>query len=517
MLSVIKDDEILECPSTLEEFDKYVDKIVIKSKNQKDDPEFLSLYVKSQFMVSKGLFKESLPDLEKAWEIIQSYENDFVYGHYYGKIGNFFASVLDYTGDVIKTEQIFTKLIENNSNGIFLGDYAVFLHRRKRDFTRAQSIYLKALELFPKHSSIHLKYAGFLRHARKDIKCAETHYIESINSNPTNADALGSFASFLHGVSCDIKEAEKFYEQAVQIDNSHANNLCNYGLFLSEEKKQFKKAEELYIRALDVSPTHANTLYNYAVMLDTHCKRKSEAEVLYRKCVTKESKHSFALYNLAVLLEEKNSEIIENSNKSVEEQKQLEEISSFYKRAMNADPLDSITAADCGRFYSIKLDDPDSAEPILRKSLDLDPNNDVALYNLGLLIHKQKNDLQEAVQMFRKLIKCHPKHSAGLHQLGRISVEIFGATHSQNEIGSTNPDSSIRVFDEAMEYFEKAFSIQKDSSFTVLEYLSSVITYGEKKHKARCIKVCESYLSTHSSTTHDQKIRNALASLKSKS
>lgn len=511
MLSVIKDDEILECPSTLDEIEKHIENIVIKSEKKKDDPKFLSLYVKSQFMVSQGLFKESLSYLEKAWEIVQSYEDDFVYGHYYGKIGNFFASVLDYTGDVIKTEQIFCKLIENNSNGIFLGDYAVFLHRRKRDFTRAQSTYLKALELFPKHSSIHLKYAGFLRHARKDIKGAEIHYIESINSNPTNADALGSFASFLHGVSCNIKEAEKFYEQAVKIDNTHANNLCNYGLFLSEEKKQYKDAEELYIRSLDVSPTHANTLYNYAVMLDTHCKRKCEAEILYRKCVSKESKHPFALYNLAVLLEEKNGEIKEKSNNYVEEQKQLDEISSFYKRAMDADPLDCITAADCGRFYFTKLNDSDSAEPILRKALELDPKNDVALYNLGLLLHKQKS-LQEALEIFRKLIKYHPKHGAGLHQLGRLSVEVFGSAHSLS--GPPHPDSSNRVFDEAMESYEKAFSIQKESSLTVLEYLSAVISYGEKKHKTRCIKVCESYLSTHPSTIHDQKLRNALASLK---
>ena len=90
----------------------------------------------------------------------------------------------------------------------------------------------KALELYPNHSSLHLKYAGFLRHARRDLIGADKHYELAILKNPQNSDALGSYASFLHGVIGNMEGAAKHYEQAMKIDLTHANNLCNYGLFL---------------------------------------------------------------------------------------------------------------------------------------------------------------------------------------------------------------------------------------------------------------------------------------------
>jgi len=131
-------------------------------------------------------------------------------------------------------------------------------------------MYTKALELFPQHSSINLKYAGFLRHTRRDIPGAEKYYLKAVEASPTNSDALGSYASFMHGVHNNIKEAEKYYQKAVEADDMHTNNLCNYGLFLryapalvtwkqwfevnlnmhfvvhSEEKKNYELAEKMY-------------------------------------------------------------------------------------------------------------------------------------------------------------------------------------------------------------------------------------------------------------------------------
>ncbi len=88
------------------------------------------------------------------------------------------------------------------------------------------------MSLFPSHSSIHLKYAGFLRHVRKNVTKAEEQYKRAIEVNPMNADAIGNYASFLHGVHRNIADAEISYRRAVELDDSHANNLCNYGLFL---------------------------------------------------------------------------------------------------------------------------------------------------------------------------------------------------------------------------------------------------------------------------------------------
>ena len=124
-----------------------------------------------------------------------------------------------------------------------------------------------------------------------------------------------------------------------------------------------------------MQPTHANSLYNFAVMLDTHLKRKEEAEALYRRALEVEPRHAFALYNLAVLLEERySSELIAQAQTSAEiattmgpniaasmedpdfkvkDLKKREDIMSLYQRAVEADPRDTTTLADFGRYCSI--------------------------------------------------------------------------------------------------------------------------------------------------------------------
>lgn len=78
--------------------------------------------------------------------------------------------------------------------------------------------FIKALTLFPKHASIHLKYAGFLRHVRKDIPRATAHYQEATEANPQYADALGSYASFLHGTGGGDKgQTESLYQRAIEV------------------------------------------------------------------------------------------------------------------------------------------------------------------------------------------------------------------------------------------------------------------------------------------------------------
>jgi tetratricopeptide (TPR) repeat protein len=125
-------------------------------------------------------------------------------------------------------------------------------------------------------------------------------------------------------------------------------------------------------RALEVQPKHANSLYNYAVMLDTHLKRKEEAEALYRRALAVEPRHAYALYNLAVLLEERYStELIAHAQATAEvaatmgpniaaamedpdfkakDLKTREDILALYQKAVEADPRDTTTLADYGRY-----------------------------------------------------------------------------------------------------------------------------------------------------------------------
>lgn len=230
----------------------------------------------AQLLACIGKQKEAIPFFQRAWGASLTYikpsanPEDNVYGTVAYSIGMHFALALDFLNDASTCEKVFEELNQSMfSEGPHIGDYAFFLHRRKRDFDKAEAVYKKALTLFPDHSAIHLKYAGFLRHVRRNVPIAEEHYklaasicdgqvaaegeqkqddgvSADFHYGSNAADAYGSYASFLHGVHHKIDEAEIFYKKAVVADETHANNLCNYGLFLSEEKKDFVEAENMY-------------------------------------------------------------------------------------------------------------------------------------------------------------------------------------------------------------------------------------------------------------------------------
>jgi tetratricopeptide (TPR) repeat protein len=166
-----------------------------------------------------------------------------------------------------------------------------------------------------------------------------------------------------------------------------------------------------------VSPSHSNSLYNYGVLLDSHCQRKQEAEILYRLALDIDPKHSFALYNLAVLREEALSLYTINPSeyssapitnpipqssipaRTSQPSASLslfspqvslpiptpDEVKGWYERAVQADPSDATTMADCGRFLSDKMNDPQKGEGYLKKALQINGSCDVAALHLGII------------------------------------------------------------------------------------------------------------------------------------
>lgn len=197
-------------------------------------PDFHSLYRDAQFKIAMGYYEEAIPVLTQAFSIMasQSLKDSFEWKGIYFSIGGLLATSLDYLGKVDLAEEVFNSIIKDDPIGNHICDYAVFLHRRKRDYEKANSFYLKAIETFPGSSFAALKYAGFLRHVRRDNKNAEKYYKLACEKNPENSEALGAYASFLHGASTNVPAAEAYYEKAIKVDPTHTNNLCNMGLFL---------------------------------------------------------------------------------------------------------------------------------------------------------------------------------------------------------------------------------------------------------------------------------------------
>lgn len=431
----------------------------------------------AQLLCSIGEYAEAKKLLTNAFQSFKIYQNTPLYTHYAYNCGVTYATVLEYLNEVDTCESVYLYLDNVKPQGYHLGEFAYFLHRRKKDFDRAEVYYKRALEFFPEHSSIHLKYAGFLRHVRRNLTGAQQEYLLAVNTGPENADALGNYASFLHGVNRMIDEAEFYYKKAAQVDDTHANNLCNYGLFLSEEREKFAEAEKMYKRVLELTPKHVNTLYNYAVLLDTHLNKKSEGEEYYRQALEIEPRHAYALYNLAVLLEEKYAnmgvyKVLSEGKKEKGAEDMRSEALEFYRRAAEADVRDATTLADYGRYMFVRMEDVGQAEPLLNTALKIDAGCDVALYHLAVLLYKEKRSIEKAEQLLRILLAKNSQHANGVLALARIVADRAMTLNTKVLVSNASSEKGFaelaekkdKSTEEALNLYDRGAGLAKEVS-----------------------------------------------------
>jgi tetratricopeptide (TPR) repeat protein len=207
-------------------------------------PEFYHDYANGQLLIAQNNYNDAHGFLLKSFQKLRNEKNCSLWKRIYINCATALVQTLDLLGKYEEENEIFQELLTNFQNESYLGDYAIFLHRRKKDFNNAEKYFEKALELYPFQFTVHLKYAGFLRYIRQDLVLAEKHYKLAVDIN-SNSETLGTYASFLHSIN-KVDEAEALYQKSVDIDKTHINNLCNYGLLLSENRKQYHLAENYY-------------------------------------------------------------------------------------------------------------------------------------------------------------------------------------------------------------------------------------------------------------------------------
>lgn len=340
-------------------------------------------FKKGQSFECVGEVVKAIDAYSKAYSIYSALQPNQGNPHIYYEIMRAYAYALDSASEIKLQAELYDKMNSLNKNGPHIGDYAIFLHKKKKDYARADEFFSKAVALFPSQSSVLFKYAGFVRHIQKDNGRAKELYFAAVEANPNNVDALGGYASFLHGVEQNYDLSEVYYKKAIETDDSHINNLCNYSLFLSEHRASYALAEEYFKRILLICPDHANSMYNYAVMLDTRCNRKEEAEILYREVVRVHTTHTYAMYNLSQLLENK-MKADEKANKI----EAISEITKLYSALIRIDDQDAVVYSDFGRFLLLHSEQLTLAERYLLRAAHIDRTNEVALYFLGLLYIK---------------------------------------------------------------------------------------------------------------------------------
>jgi Tfp pilus assembly protein PilF len=201
-------------------------------------------YFAAQFLIIENKLDLAVNLLDSGTCSLRKHRADPTWRRLYLNCASLYAYTLDQVNNVEESDKIYNELVSFDPNEYYIGDYAVFLYRKKRQYDKAETLFKKAIELFQCQCTTMLKYAVFLRYVRRDNDAAQKMYLRAIEVSP-NAEALGTYASFLHSIH-DIASAESYYHQAIQLDSTHANNLCNYGLLLYEEKEDFTLAEELF-------------------------------------------------------------------------------------------------------------------------------------------------------------------------------------------------------------------------------------------------------------------------------
>jgi tetratricopeptide (TPR) repeat protein len=106
--------------------------------NCQSEPKYVQNYQRAQLYLTQGLFEKSLSCLEDAMREIRSHRSEYTWGQLFQSIGGLLASHLDYFGKYDEAEVIYSELLNENPEGDYICDYAIFLHKRRKDYEKAQ-------------------------------------------------------------------------------------------------------------------------------------------------------------------------------------------------------------------------------------------------------------------------------------------------------------------------------------------------------------------------------------------
>ena len=388
--------------------------------------------------------RESIAMYKKALSLVNddvSKENNFPLKTSYYYYMSSLATLLEEMKDYDQAEYYYKKILEADPNHpVALGNYAVFLHRKRKQPLQAEEFYERSSIVHPLHASVITKFGSYQKSIHNNDSKAESYYQKAVDVCPTNVESLGAYAVYLHSKRKDLDKADMLYRQALELDPEHVNILTNYGLFLSEISNNHQQSKVMYQRALAIEPTHANCLYNLAVLFDSGLQDHKKAEALYRLALQSNPRHAYALYNLAILLEEKITnqvQIISNSDQVItvgavrvqKENKDYQPVKELFQKCIALTQNDAMTLSDYGRFLFLREKDFKKGEEILRKAIQYDKTYAPAFFYLGMLLLNQYDHenmditakaTMEIERWLKRALSINNKHSGAYTLLGRL-------------------------------------------------------------------------------------------------
>lgn len=118
------------------ELETYIADLEVRMANETSGAELL--YRRASLFCSLSMHTESLPLFEEAMEDMRQRRNESEMASLFLYTGAAYASALDFLGQIDKAMAIYQELLAVSPEASYIGDYAVFLHRRKKDYNQAQ-------------------------------------------------------------------------------------------------------------------------------------------------------------------------------------------------------------------------------------------------------------------------------------------------------------------------------------------------------------------------------------------
>lgn len=97
------------------------------------------VYDHAQLLTCVGKYEEALPYFADAQKYLYTSRTDLVWKRLFCSVCTSHAMALDYVGQYDKAAEVYKIVMAEDPTGYHIGDYALFLHRRKRDFDQAQA------------------------------------------------------------------------------------------------------------------------------------------------------------------------------------------------------------------------------------------------------------------------------------------------------------------------------------------------------------------------------------------
>ena len=261
------------------------------------------------------------------------------------------AKVLEGLGDLISAESMYARALELNPLDVSsLNSYAVFLHNKRGELTRAESFFGRAIHtIFPglyeavcvpnpdkiprpppvfdltdgKHDNelkdkpalsktkykvvvnCLLNYAGFLSRAKGDIESAQFVYSKALQVASSDAKVLGIVAHFLAEEGGNSKKAADIFARAMKLDPNNSKHAMWYAKVLKKQGKS-GQAELMYMVALQKSQgdkkIEPTAICNYATYIFKHKKDKVKAQQMFIEGLEKYPGHKGLVKNYSTLL-----------------------------------------------------------------------------------------------------------------------------------------------------------------------------------------------------------------------